>query len=63
MKFNKNINKNKKYSAEEKNIYCSKEIIRKVYILILKILYNYAILLYEIDIFDEEDKWRYYGAD
>ena len=57
MKFNKNI------QLKKKNIYCSKEIIRKVYILIRTILYNYVILKYETDIFDEEDKWRYYGAD
>ena len=63
MKFNKNINKNKKFLVEKKNIYCSKEIIRKVYILIRTILYNYVILKYETDIFAEENKWGYYGAD
>ena len=56
MKFNKNINKNKNIQLKKKNIYCSKEIIRKVYILIRTILYNYVILKYEIDIFAEENK-------
>ena len=61
MKFNKNIKKN--IQLKKKNIYCCKEIIRKVYILILTILYNYVILKYETDIFAEENKWGYYGAD
>ena len=38
MKFNKN--KAKKYLVQEKNIFCSKEIIRKVYMLNLKTLFN-----------------------
>ena len=61
MKFNKNIKKN--IQLKKKNIYCSKEIIRKVYILIRTILYNYVILKYETDIFAEENKWGYCGAD
>lgn len=61
MKFNKN--KAKKYLVQEKNIFCSKEIIRKVYMLNLKPLFNYAILKYEADIFAKENKRGYYAED
>ena len=46
-----------------KNIFCSKEIIGKVYILIREALYNYHILNYKTDIFAEENKWGYYAAE
>ena len=48
---------------KKKNIFCSKEIIRKVYMLIRKTLYNYVFIKYETDIFAEENKWGYCGAD
>ena len=63
LSFKFNINKTKKYLAEEKNILYSSNAIREIYNEIRKTIYLYYILKYESEEFAQENRWAYYAAE